>query len=151
VVRRRGYTHRLTEMPSAVGLLLCGGARRVRGLFRGCRAAGAAGRTNIPALNHHVLLIWSRCGITSRSPDASTDCCTHWSANDSACHAACGGTACGTTRISDGQGREQEGGCNKSGLQVYTHDCFSTNQSRLAICQVNGCGTRVFQLGTFWV
>jgi hypothetical protein len=102
-------------------LLLSGGARRVRGLFRGCRATGAAGCANIPVLNHHALLIWSRCGITSRSADASTDRCTHWSANDSACHAACGGTACGTTRISYREGREQEGGCNKSGFHVITH------------------------------
>ena len=43
----------------ALRLLLGGGAGCVAGLFRGCRAAGAAGRAHIPVLNHNVLLVWS--------------------------------------------------------------------------------------------
>jgi hypothetical protein len=51
--------HRLPRMPSAVGLLLGGGASCVASLFRGGRAAGAAGRANLPVLDNDVLLIWS--------------------------------------------------------------------------------------------
>ena len=43
----------------ALGFLLCGGAGRVGRLFRGCRAAGAAGCADIPVLDHDVLLVRS--------------------------------------------------------------------------------------------
>ena len=59
VVRRRGAPHRLTGVALALRLLLGGGACCVTGLFGCGRAAGAAGRANLPVLDHHVLLVWT--------------------------------------------------------------------------------------------
>jgi hypothetical protein len=113
-------------MPSAVGLLLGGSACCVTGLFRCGRATGAASCANIPVLNHDVLLIWSRGCITSRTADASAHSSPDRSANDSTCHAACGGTGCGPSWVCDGDGRKQEGGSKSSVFHIDTHECFST-------------------------
>ena len=114
----------------ALGLLLCGGACCVGGLFRGCRAASAAGCANIPVLDDNILLVRSCRRITGCPTHASTHGSPNRTSNHSTHRTACGSTGCGSSWVGGGDGWEQEDGCKNSVFDLDTHDCFSTRANR---------------------